>query len=368
MLLKIKRDTLLKPITLIMGFVEKKQTMPILANIYIKKIGNQITIIANDLEIQASISIGGEMEGEDFTITIPAKKLQEVLKAFPDDSNLTFVNQGSRILVKSGKIKFTLQYLPADHYPLLKIMDGAVCQFKIEQNKFKTLISQVQYAMANKDSRVFLNGMYFEITNNQLRLIATDAHILAYASTDLSEPIINHAAIIPHKTITELYRLLADTPELVTVRFYPTQVVFETPDKQLITKLIDGKYPNYERVIPTNNDKLCLINRQLLLESVDRVGVIGFEKLKTLNFELENNTLKISCKNQEQDESRDEIEVVYQNESPLTISFNIFFLRELLSHCQAELLQWAFFNEKRSVLVTIPNENNFKAVIMPLGS
>jgi DNA polymerase-3 subunit beta len=366
MLLKIKRDTLLKPLLLTTGFVEKKQTMPILSNVYFKKVDSSITLVANDMEIQASITTSGEMSGDDFIITLPGKKLQDVLKAFPDNADIAFESQDSKVLVKSGKTKFTLQSLPAEHYPLLRVTEEAICQFAIDQMDLKQLLGQIQYAMADKDSRVFLNGMLLEIKNNQLRLVATDAHRLGLVTYTLAENVGSCSSIIPRKTILELYRLLEESDEPLLIKIYPNQVYFETKTKQLITKVIDGKYPDYERVIPLGNDKLCIIRREELLKAVERVAVIGIDKLKTLNMELCNNQLLISCRNEEQEESRDEIEVTYPSNELLKLSFNIYYVRELLSNCQAEELQWAFFDSQRSVLVTIPNELDFKSVIMPL--
>jgi len=366
MLLKIKRDALLKPLHLTTGFVERKQTMPILSNVYIKKSGNTLNLIANDMEIQVSITTNAQMEGEDFTITLPGKKLQDILKAFTENSEITFEQQEGKIKVASGKTKFILQSLPAEYYPLLKVTDEVICQFSIAQATLKKLLTQVQYAMADKDSRVFLNGMLLEINNNQLHLVATDAHRLGFVAYTLGENIQNCSVILPRKTILELSRLLDDSTETILVKIYPNQVYFETPTKQLISKIIEGKYPDYERVIPLGNDKLCLIQREELLQAVDRVAVIGIDKLKTLTIELNHNQLIISCTNEEQEESRDEIEVAYAYNEPLKLSFNINYVRELLSNCHVPSIQWAFYDSTRSVLVTIPNEINFKSVIMPL--
>lgn len=366
MLLTIKRDILLKPLVLTTGFVEKKQTMPILANVYIKKHFDQITVIANDLEIQASITSQGEMSGDDFTITMPAKKLQDILKVFSHEAEVVFERQDNKIQVTAGNTKFNLQSLPAEHYPLLKITEQAICQFSISQQKLKNMLGQIQYAMADKDSRVFLNGMLFEIKDNNLRLVATDAHRLGFVSTEIHEQLQNTSSIIPRKTILELFKLLDDTDETITIKMYPNQVVFEADNKQIITKIIDGKYPDYERVIPLGNDKLCLINREEFLKAVERVSVIGIDKLKTVTLEAQNNRLSLSCRNEEQEDSKDEIEVNYQATESIKVSFNISFIRDLLLNTHAPELQWAFYDSQRSVLVTIPNNYDFKSVIMPL--
>lgn len=367
MLLEISRDTLLKPLILTSGFVEKKQSMPILSNVYVKKSGNELTVIANDLEIQACIVTNDDMSGEDFVITLPSRKLQDILKAIPDNRKITLSQEDNRVLVKSGKLKYTIQSLPSEHYPLLKINGDQVCEFTIEQIKLKQMLSQVQYAMADKDSRVFLNGMLFEIKNNQLRLVATDAHRLGFISMNLSlETATDHRVIIPRKTIIELHKILETNTNPVTIRMYSNQIYFEVDGKQLITKIIDGKYPEYERVIPLGNDKLCVVSRNSILEAVDRVSAIGSERIKNLTVNLSNNQLTLSCKTDEQEESLDEIEVVYPNDTNIKISFNLNYMRDLLVNCPAETLQLAFFDGQRSVLATIPNEPEFKAVLMPL--
>ncbi len=366
MLLKIKRDTLLKPLIVTTGFVEKKQTMPILSNIYIKKQDNNLTVIANDMEIQASVTSTGEMEGDDFIITLPGKMLQDVLKTFADDALISFTLKDNKMQLKSGNSKFTLQSQPAEHYPLLQVRGDCIGQFNLSQKELKSLIGQIQYAMAINDTRVFLNGMYLEIKDNQLRLVATDAHRLGFVSHQLSDIVADASVILPRKTVLELHKLLDDTDNPVTVKLYPSQVVFEASNKQIISKIIDGKYPSYDRVIPINNDKLALIKRDELLRAVQRVSVIG-DKIKTLTVDISHNRLQITYVNEHQEESSDEIEIQYGYEAAdLKLNFNLTYVLDLLNNCNSELLQWAFFDSARSALVTIPNEINFKAVIMPL--
>lgn len=366
MLIKFQRDTVLKPLAQTTGFVEKKQTMPILSNVYLKKNGEQLTLVANDMEIQAMLSVEGGVLGDDFTITLPAKKFQDVLKALPDSEVSLEIND-NRVTVKSGRSKFTLQSLPADHYPLLTITDDCVAQFCISQKKLRELVSKVYYSMATNDTRVFLNGLLLEVRNNQLRLVATDAHRLSYVSFELDvDNLANISMIIPRKTMLEMHRLLEDSDDLVTIKIYPNQVMFEMLNKQFITKVIDGKYPDYDRVIPLTNDKLCLINREEFLKAVQRVAVIGIDKLKTLMLELKPNLLTISCRNEEQEDSRDELVIQYGHNNELRLNFNISYILDVLNNSTAENLQWAFLDNQRSVLVTVPNEIDFKYVIMPL--
>ncbi len=369
MLLTIKRETLLNPLLQVTGFIDKKHTMPILANVYLAKIGNELTIIGNDMEIQASVTtISDDMLGEDFAITIPGKKLQEILKAFPEGADIKFEIDENKVIIKSGRAKFTIQILSVEHYPLLKILETSICEFTLEQKSLKVLIAQIQYAMAEKDSRVFLNGMFLEVKENLLNLVATDAHRLSFISHQLTKSYPASSSIIPKKSILELYRLLEDNDKDVEIKIYPNQISFHMPGKELITKVIDGKYPEYERVIPLNNDKLCLINRQTLLNAVDRVSVIGIDRLRAIQLKIETNQLLLSCKNEDNEEAVDQIEIVTPNNINLTLNFNISYLRDLLSNASANDLQFAFYDEQRSVLITIPNDTNFKSVLMPLRS
>lgn len=366
MIIKFQRDTLLKPLALTTGFVEKKQTMPILSNVYIKKHGDTVTIVANDMEIQATINISNGFEGEDFAITLPGKKLQDILKALPDNAEIKMEINATKVTLKAGKAKFTLQGLAADNYPLLRMTTDCIAQFNISQRSLRDLISKVHYAMAVNDSRVFLNGMLLEIKGDQLCLVATDAHRLSFANFQLPDMLPDISVIIPRKTILELYRLIDDNEDLVTIKIYPNQVLFETQNKQLITKVIDGKYPDYSRVIPLTNNKLSLINREELLRAVQRVSVIGLNKLRTITVELKPNLLSVSCVNEEQEESRDELDIQYGDGSELKLNFNINYVLDVLNHTNAENLQWAFLDSQKSILISVPNELDFKHVIMPL--
>lgn len=369
MLLTIRRETLLLPLSLVTGFIDKKHTVPILSNVYLTKSENTITIIANDMEIQASVtSLSDDMLGENFAITLPGKKLQDILKALPENAEIKFEVNENLVLIKSGRAKFTIQTLSVEHYPLLKVLENSICEITIPQGKLKFLISQIQYAMAEKDSRVFLNGMFLEIKNGSLNLVATDAHRLSFISYQLDVALPNCSAIIPKKSILELYRLLDDNEENLLIRIYPNQISFNMPNKELITKVIDGKYPDYERVIPLNNDKLCLISREELLKTVDRVAVIGIDRLRSIQAKFENNQLLLNCRNEDGEASEDQIEIITPENINITLNFNISYLRELLNNTNSKELQFAFYDDQRSVLITIPNESDFKSVLMPLRS
>lgn len=373
MKLSIKRDTLLKPLLATSGLVERKQTMPILSNVYLKKQGNCITITASDSEIQASISTVEPIEGEDFITTLPAKKLQDILKVLPENDLISFTQNDTKVIIKSGKTEFSLQLLPAEKYPLLKLTEEAINTFTLSQSTFKKLLGNVYYCMADKEARIFLNATFLEVKDSELFLVATDAHRLGYVNHKLDNIQTNSSCIIPRKSILELYKLMENGSEPITISIYPSQVHFEIGQhKSLITKVIDGKYPDYGKVIPLNNDKLVLINRLNFLASLDRVCQIGTDKLKTLHLHLKPDLLIISCGNEEGETAHDEISVENSYQGEIEMNFNSSYIRDLLVHSNSEVLQWAFFTDiaaHHSVLITtIPNECNFKSVIMPLRS
>ncbi len=368
MLLKIKRDLLLKNLMLITGLLDKKHTMPILSNVYLKKVNNELIIVANDLEIQASINCATDNDSDDFIITLPGKKLQEILKMIPSNAVVTLEQQDNMVVIKSEQIRYTIQSMQADYYPLLKLNGILIGQFTIIQNLLKQMINKVYYAMADKDGRIFLNGMLFAINNNQLNFVATDAHRLSFVSDNITETIAqNYNVILPRKTVLELLRILEDNTELVLIKLYNNQIYFEINNKQLITKIIDGRYPNYTKVIPIGNDKLCFIDRLALLNALDRVAIISVDKMHTVVFELSYNLLVISCSNEYQEQSYDELSVQYNyQDSNIKACFNLSYIKDILMSNNAHIMQLAVFDNMRSLLITIPNDDNFKAVIMPL--
>lgn len=367
MQLVINRNIFLKSLQQIIGFVEKKQTMPILSYIYLCKQGNILTLIANDMEIQLTILLR-EIEGDDVICTIHARKIIDVLRALPNDvENVIFRIIDNKLFVTAGNSKFNLQSLPAEQYPLLTINDNYLYKFTMSTKKLQNMLAKVHYAMALNDSRSFLNGMLLEIRDHGLILVGTDAHRLSYCKEQLDKGMNSDvvSCILPRKTMLELYRLLVNFEGEVTVTIYDNQVQFQLKDLQIISNIIDGKYPDYNRVIPVNNSVLCLIERVALLKAVQRVSVIGVDKLKTLVMKLDNNLLRLSCINEENEEAVDEIVIDYQGQT-LQLNFNINYILDVLNNMHEDVLQWAFYDNQRSVLVTVPNDTNFKYVVMPL--
>ena len=365
LILQTTRDALLKPLQAVTGIVERKHTLPILANILIENQAGQTNILATDLEIQINTR-GPECSGNDFQFTTNAKKLQDILRALPDaETNVQFDLADNRLTLKAGKSRFALQTLPAKDFPIININDTTQTHFAIEQEIFKNMIAQVQYSMAVQDIRYYLNGLLMQVENNQLRLVATDGHRLAYSSAEINANLAKQEVILPRKTVLELNKLLTQAKDMLQIELLPNQVRFICNDTVIVSKIIDGKFPDYNRVIPMDNDKIFLINRQKLLGAVERAAILANEKFRAIRIQLEPGILRVICSNSEQEEAQEELEIAYQGES-LEAGFNIGYLMDVLRSLGCEDIQIAFGDASRSTLMTMPNDANFKYVVMPM--
>ena len=364
-ILQADRDALLKPLQAVTGIVERRHTLPILANVLIEKAGDTLTFLATDLEIQITHASPEPIAGPDFRLTTSAKKFSDILRAIPDRTTVTLDHEDGRLTVKAGKSRFNLQSLPADDFPLLTQSHDAQAGFALPQRDFKALLSQVQYAMAVQDIRYYLNGLLLVTDGNQVKLVATDGHRLAFAQMTLETPLPAAEVILPRKTITELYKLLADSDDTIDITLMNNQVRFAFGGSVIVSKVVDGKFPDYNRVIPLDNDKLFLIERQALQQALARAAILANEKFRGVRLAIEAGRLRIQCNNSEQEEAEEELEIAYGG-SGLEIGFNITYLQDVLAALHVDTLQLAFGDANRSALVTIPDNPNFKYIVMPM--
>lgn len=365
LILQTDRDSLLKPLQAVTGIVERKHTLPILSNVLLESVGGKIHILATDLEIQIH-TVGAENDKGDFRITTNAKKLQDILRALPEGAIVQLDWTDNRLTLKSGKSRFNLQTLPADDFPTMSVSNDTKSQFSITQETLKNLISQVQYSMAVQDIRFYLNGLLMQVEGNQLRLVATDGHRLAYASETIEADFAKTEVILPRKTVLELNKLLNQPNENMTIELLENQVRFTCNDTVIVSKVIDGKFPDYNRVIPLDNDRIFLISRTALLGALERSSILANEKHKGVKMFLSAGLLRISCTNNEQEEAQEELEIAYQG-GELEVNFNISFLTDVLRNSNSDDVQLAFGADgNRSTLFTLPNQPNFKYVAMPM--
>lgn len=362
---KINKEVLLKPLQTVVGIVERKQPLPILSNVLIEKNATGIRFVATDLEIQITTEIkDSELAGAEESITVAAKKLQEILRVLPDNSKITLDIQDSRLLVKVLKSKFTLQTLPSQDFPKISEQLSNSTSIEIEQKLLKKLLGSVQYAMAQQDIRYYLNGVLLVIEGNLIKLIATDGHRLAYTSAKLNQEFTKREVILSRKTVSELFKLLSDNEEKITLELAEKQVKITFSDITLTTKVIDGKFPDYDRVIPSYTNHLNL-DRQTILHALQRAAILSNEKFRGVRFVMTEKNMRIISSNTEQEEAQEDIENDYHGPA-LDIGFNVNYLLDGLSNANTQEITFSFGDSNSSILITVPGNEDFKYVVMPM--
>ena len=365
-LVQIERDALLKPLQAVTGIVEKRHTLPILSNVLIERKQGSLTMVATDLEIQVAARMElGKGPGEDTGLTVSARKLQEILRALPDGSEAALEVQNNRLQVRSGKSRFNLQTLPVGDFPAMAEPEAAQAKVSMPQKALRELLLLVQYAMAQQDIRYYLNGLLLVLEGGQVKVIATDGHRLSYAARPLGQSQEKREVILPRKAVLELSRLLADSDEPVTIDIFGAVVRFGFGGTVLTTKIIDGKFPDYTRVVPTNYQKRFSIQRQALLQSLQRAAILSNEKFRGVRWMVAAGSLRISCTNNDQEEAQEELEINYGGDA-LDIGFNITYVLDVLNNVQSDAVECAFGDANSSMLVTVPDNTEFRYVVMPM--
>ncbi len=362
--IKISRETLLKPLTEVNGIVERKHTLPILSNILLEAKNNTLVLTATDLEIQISSQIESS-NANNFSITVSARKLLDICRALPETSELDLSATETRVTVKAGKSKFNLQALPPADFPLINRNEATASKFLIEQGKFKALLRQVEFAMAQQDIRYYLNGLLLEIKEGKLNLVGTDGHRLSFTAAEINTAAQNQEVILPRKTVIELIKLLNDSEEDLAIEFANNQVSFEFSSVKIISKIIDGKFPDYSRVIPQGHQNKFAVDRLAILLAMQRASILSNEKYRGIRMVLSNSNLKLISTNSEQEDAEEELELNYSGDS-LDIGFNVTYLIDVLNNIQNEKVEFSFADANSSCLVTIPGNSDYKYVVMPM--
>jgi DNA polymerase-3 subunit beta len=365
-LVQLERDALLKPLQAVTGIVEKRHTLPILSNVLIERKQGSLLMMATDLEIQVSARMElGKGAGEDAGLTVSARKLQEILRALPDGTEAALDVQNNRLQVRSGKSRFNLQTLPVADFPAMADPGAAQAKVHLPQKALRELLLLVQYSMAQQDIRYYLNGLLLVLDGGQVKVIATDGHRLGYAARPLGQSQEKREVILPRKAVIELARLLADSEDGVEIEIFASMVRFGFGTTVLTTKIIDGKFPDYTRVVPTNYQKRFSVNRMELLQSLQRAGILSNEKFRGVRWTVSPGSLRISCTNNEQEEAQEEMEISYAGEA-LDIGFNITYILDVLNNVHSEAVECAFGDANSSMLVTVPDNREFRYVVMPM--
>ncbi len=364
-LVKASRDALLKPLQVVSGIVERRQTLPILANVLVRKDAENVSFTATDLEIQiqtaASIGTGRDAAAT----TVSARKLVDILRALPE-AEVALSLAGKKLTVQSGKSRFNLQTMAAEEYPTVAAAEFTA-DFSLPAATLKYLLSMVHFAMAAQDIRYYLNGMLLVVDGPLVRAVATDGHRLALCEVAkdgaASERI---EAIIPRKTILELSRLLPDSDEAqVRVQMAANQVKFSFDGIELISKLVEGKFPDYTKVVPASNAKKFVVGRELLASALQRAAILTTDKFKGVRCVLGANSLKINSTNADQEDAQEELEIEYAGDG-LDIGFNVTYLLDVLANLKTEQVQFALGDALGSALITMSDSEKFKYVVMPM--
>ncbi|MBU3542466.1 MAG: DNA polymerase III subunit beta [Burkholderiaceae bacterium] len=367
-LVSASRDKLLKPLQLVSGIVERRHTLPILANLLLKKNGQSVSLISTDIEIQITTHADFGVGSDNFSTTVGARKLVDILRALPE-SELKLSMKDSKMVVQSGKSKFTLQTLAASEFPMMSESSDILAKWEMSQKSLKQLISQVYFAMAQQDIRYYLNGMLLVVEGKTVIAVATDGHRLAYSHIVLDKEPTGSGAkqevIIPRKTILELQHLLEDSDESVAISLSSNQIKFNFGDVELLSKLVEGKFPDFQRVIPKGHKNTLSVSRELLQSALQRAAILTSDKFKGVRCILSENCLTIQSTNAEQEEAQEDIETEYEGDK-IDIGFNVSYLLDVLANLKNETIQISLGDSNSSAVITIPKQDGFKYVVMPM--
>ena len=367
--LKTAQEKVLSALQSVSGIVERRHTLPILANVLIRKTGAQVELTTSDLEIQVRTTAQLEGDSGNFATTVGARKLIDILRSMPADQIVTLTANQNKLTLQGGKSRFTLQTMPSDDFPLVQEAADFGPAFSVPQKALKDLINQVHFAMAVHDIRYYLNGILFVAEGKSLTLVATDGHRLALAQATLDVEIPKQEVILPRKTVLELQRLLKDDKDsadgLIEMRFAGNQAKFSFSGMEFVTKLVEGKFPDYNRVIPKNHKNVVTLGRVPFLASLQRAAILTSEKFKGVRVNIEPGSLRIASSNAEQEEAKEELEIDYGGDS-IEIGFNVTYLIDALSNMSVEMVRLELQDTNSSALLTVPDQPGFKYVVMPM--
>lgn len=361
--IKISRDDLIRPLSQVVGVVERRQTLPILAYVLMRHADNKLNMTGTDLEVEVSTS-GSSSSGEAGEVTIPARKLFDICKSLPADAQIKIAAKGEKVVVSSGRSRFTLSTLPPADFPAIEASEWKET-FTLAQKSLKSLLEATQFCMAQQDVRYYLNGLLLEINNNSLRAVATDGHRMAMEEVTLSGAVGERQVIVPRKGVIELSRFLEESDDPVTVSLGDNHIRVELPNLVFTSKLIDGRFPDYTKVIPVNQDKHLSLDRYELRDALSRASILSNEKYRGVRLSLSNNKIRITAHNPEQEEAEEEIGVDYSGEE-IEIGFNVTYLIDAAGAIDNDKIVLKLSDPNSSCTIQAPDRENPLYVIMPM--
>ena len=361
----ITKEEVVKSLNYTLGVVEKRQTLPILSNVLLEVDESSLKLTATDLESEISTTSTISNFKSGGKTTAPARKLSDLCRLLPDLSEIHLFLDGDNLKIESGSGKYSISTLSSDDFPVFE-QEEAQSQINISSQNLKTLISKTSFAMGNQDWRHYLNGLFLLIDDKSITSVATDAHRLALATSSLNEAIQEGMnGIVPRKSINEIGKLVGEESENVIIELGQTSIAVKISGTTFISKLIEGKFPDYEQVIPSGDSSQLVINRKTFSECLSRVSVLSSEKYKGVRILTSENSMNVSANNPEKEQGEENISCDYKGEQ-IDIAFNVNYLQEILSTLDSENIEINFFGSDKSCLITDPNSTDLKYVVMPL--
>ncbi|MCH8497681.1 MAG: DNA polymerase III subunit beta [Marinobacter sp.] len=365
MKLTISRESLLTPLQSIAGVVEKKQTMPVLSNVLLAAEGNCLTLTGTNMEVELVGRVQPVHVDQPGRITVPARKLADICRALGDDAPIELLVQGDRLQVKCGASSFTLSTLPAEHFPNVEDEPESF-RLEMSQSDLGRMLDATAFAMAQQDVRYYLNGLLLEVGEDHLRTVATDGHRLALAEQKLATGIAEQRqVIVPRKGVLELSRLLDDVDTPVVLVIGDNHLRATVGSYTFTSKLIEGKFPDYQRVIPRNGDKVVFADRASLKNTLQRAAILSHENIRGVRLSLSSGELRVFANNPDQEQAEDSLSVDYQGES-LQIGFNVVYLVDVMNALNNDQVKITLSNANSSALIEAQNDDGCLYVVMPM--
>ncbi|EHU5175519.1 DNA polymerase III subunit beta [Vibrio parahaemolyticus] len=360
----IERSHLIKPLQQVSGALGGRPTLPILGNLLIKVEENVLSMTATDLEVELVSKVTLEGDFEAGSITVPSRKFLDICRGLPDDAIITFVLEGDRVQVRSGRSRFSLATLPANDFPNIEDWQSEV-EVSLSQADLRTLIDKTQFSMANQDVRYYLNGMLFEIDGTTLRSVATDGHRMAVSQTQLGADFAQKQIIVPRKGVQELVKLMDAPEQPVVLQIGSSNVRAEVNNFIFTSKLVDGRFPDYRRVLPQNTNKTLIASCDELRQAFSRAAILSNEKFRGVRVNLAGSEMRITANNPEQEEAEEMLDVTFEGD-PIEIGFNVSYVLDVLNTLRCEKVQVSMSDANASALIENADDDSAMYVVMPI--
>ncbi|HHF3203410.1 TPA: DNA polymerase III subunit beta [Vibrio alginolyticus] len=360
----IERSHLIKPLQQVSGALGGRPTLPILGNLLLKVEENVLSMTATDLEVELVSKVALEGDFEAGSITVPSRKFLDICRGLPDDAIITFVLEGDRVQVRSGRSRFSLATLPANDFPNIEDWQSEV-EVSLSQADLRTLIDKTQFSMANQDVRYYLNGMLFEIDGTTLRSVATDGHRMAVSQTQLGADFAQKQIIVPRKGVQELVKLMDAPEQPVVLQIGSSNVRAEVNNFTFTSKLVDGRFPDYRRVLPQSTNKTLIASCDELRQAFSRAAILSNEKFRGVRVNLADTEMRITANNPEQEEAEEMLDVTFEGDA-IEIGFNVSYVLDVLNTLRCENVRVSMSDANASALIENADDDSAMYVVMPI--